>query len=164
MNRREFTRNMMAAMAAPALPLPALAKAQAVAVPKAARFWAIYMTHLHGDVTPGMLTQMTGIDPVQTTAIRAKLIADKVIAPVGFMEKSIAVQTIARSEAQTKSTLAKIKSQTEQTREAAKELVDKASEALHREDAPEAADEPIATSFPDPKAAPSPEEPDNSPT
>jgi len=124
MNRREFTRNMLAAAATPALPLPALAKAQAVVVPKAARFWAIYMTHLHGDITPGMLTQMTGIAPAQTTAIRAKLIADNVISPTGFVRKSAAAQTLLRSQKQTEATLSKIKAQAEKTAK----LVDQVSE------------------------------------
>ena len=109
MNRREFTRNLLAAATIPALPVPAMAKAQTVVVPKAARFWAIYMTHLHGDITPGMLTQMTGIAPAQTTAIRAKLIADKVISPTGFVPKGLAAQSIARSQKQTEATLTKLK-------------------------------------------------------
>ncbi len=129
MNRREFTRNMLAAAAVPALPVPSLAKAQAVVVPKAARFWAIYMTHLHGDVTSDMLTRMTGLAPAEATAVRAKLIADKVIAPTGFIRKSLAAKTIIRSEQQTQSTLAKIKSQTEKVSELAKD-------ALSSEDAP----------------------------
>jgi len=56
MNRREFTKSLAAAFTLPALPLPAISAAQPVTVTKAARFWAIYMTHMHGDVTPGMLT------------------------------------------------------------------------------------------------------------
>ena len=111
MNRREFTRNLIAVASVPALPVPTIAKTQAVVVPKAARFWAIYMTHLHGDITPGMLTQMTGIAPAQTSAIRAKLIADKVISPTGFVPKGLAAQTIARSQKQTEDTLTKIKEQ-----------------------------------------------------
>lgn len=122
MNRREFTRNMLAAATIPALPVPSLAKAQAVVVPKAARFWAIYMTHLHGDITPGMLTQMTGIAPAQTTAIRAKLIADNVIAPTGFIQKSLAAKTVLRSEQQAENTLARIRSQADKAGEMAKDV------------------------------------------
>ncbi len=133
----------MAAVTAPAVPLPAMASAEAVVVPKAARFWAIYMTHLHGDVTPGMLTQMTGIDPSQTTAIRAKLVADKVISPTGFIRKSLASQTFARSQQQTQDTLARIKTQAEK----ATELVDEISEPSTNPalDETDEADEPKET-------------------
>lgn len=109
MNRREFTKSLAAAFTLPALPLPAISAAQPVTVTKAARFWAIYMTHMHGDVTPGMLTQMTGLDPVQTTAIRTKLIADKVISPTGFIRKSLATETITRSEQHIQDTLKRVK-------------------------------------------------------
>ncbi len=88
MNRRHFLQSLSAAATIPAL--PALPAAAPVAIPNSARFWAIYMTRLHGDVTPGMLTQMTGIAPASAKAIRAKLIADKVITPIGLMRKGIA--------------------------------------------------------------------------
>lgn len=109
MNRRDFTRTLMAAIAAPAMPLPAMAKPATVAVPNAARFWAIYMTRLHGDVTPGMLTQMTGLDPSQTSAIRAKLVADNVISPTGFIRKGIASQTFTGPQKSTKDAITQLK-------------------------------------------------------
>ena len=94
MNRRKFIQTLGAASVVPAL--PALPATTPVAVPNAARFWAIYMTNLHGDVTPRMLTQMTGLAPATTKAIRAKLIADKVISPIGFMRKGIASTMVAK--------------------------------------------------------------------
>ncbi len=108
MNRRQFTKSLAAAFAAPALPLPALGAPASAGIPNAARFWAIYMTRLHGDVTPGMLTQMTGIDPIETRAIRAKLLADKVISPTGFIRKGFASQTALQSDVEPRTRLKKL--------------------------------------------------------
>ena len=106
MNRRRFIQTLSAATAVPAL--PALPATTPIAVPNAARFWAIYMTSMHGDVTPGMLTQMTGLAPATTKAIRAKLIADKVISPIGFVRKGIASSMVAKPVHKSTSTARKV--------------------------------------------------------
>jgi len=83
MNRRQFTSALGAAAAAPALPLKALTAAPAVAtaVPNTARFWAIYMSHLHGSVSAKTLSVMTGLDVSVAQSHLTKLLSDGVIKP-----------------------------------------------------------------------------------
>lgn len=83
MNRRQFTSALGAVAAAPALPLKAMtaAPATAGAVPSAARFWAIYMTHLHGTVSAKTLSIMTGLDASVAQSHITSLISDGVIKP-----------------------------------------------------------------------------------
>lgn len=90
MNRRRILQALAAATAVPALPAwPALSAQPVSSMSTAARFWAIYLTRLHGDVTPAMLSTMTGIAPDHASAIRTRLIADKVIRPTGLTGKAI---------------------------------------------------------------------------
>lgn len=136
MNRREFTKSLAAAFVVPAIPLKAVAAAQPVNVTNAARFWAIYMTRLHGDVTPGMLTQMTGLDPVQTTAIRSKLVAENVISPTGFIRKGITSQTVLRPEGTSQNTLTDLKDRVLSALEEEDEVADETQELTEPESVP----------------------------
>lgn len=95
MNRRQFTQMFAAFFAAPAVPTGVVAAPQASATPAAARFWAIYMTGLHGDVSPNALSQLSGLSVSQATSVRAELIRDNVINPTGLIKK--VVSTAARS-------------------------------------------------------------------
>jgi len=83
MNRRQFTSALGAVAAAPALPLKTLTTAPAVAtvVPNTARFWAIYMSHLHGTVSAKTLSVMTGLDVSVAQTHLTKLVSDGVIKP-----------------------------------------------------------------------------------
>lgn len=83
MNRRQFTTGLAAVASAPALPLRAAlpAASTAAAVPNAARFWAIYMSHLHGSVSAKSISVMTGISQSEAQVHLTKLLADGVITP-----------------------------------------------------------------------------------
>ncbi len=80
MNRRQFTAGLGALAAAPALPVKALASAPAAgAIPKTARFWAIYMSHLHGVCTPEALAKTSGVTVHTAKGYLSTLISDGVI-------------------------------------------------------------------------------------
>lgn len=89
MNRRQFTTSLTAVAAAPALPVRALASAPAVAttVPNGARFWAIYMSHLHGNCSAKTLSTMTGMDIPAAQNCLTSLISDGVIKPTRLLGK-----------------------------------------------------------------------------
>lgn len=96
MNRREFTRNALAAVALPAVSLPAYALSKpAASTATAARFWAIYMTHLHGKFTPQMLSQALDLDMGAARAINAQLVAEKVITPAQAAGRVLARTAVA---------------------------------------------------------------------
>jgi hypothetical protein len=95
MNRRQFTTSLSALFAAPALPLKALSAAPvaATAVPNAARFWAIYMSQLHGTCTARTLSTMTGVDAATAQGYLSRMIGDGVITPTDIVRKAINAQT-----------------------------------------------------------------------
>lgn len=96
MNRRQFTTGLTAVAAAPALPLKAAlpAAAPSVAVPNAARFWAIYMSHLHGTVSAKSIATMTGIGQAEAQRHLTTLLADGVIRPHNvFAQASKVIRT-----------------------------------------------------------------------
>ena len=93
MKRRHFIQNMAALAAAPALPIKALASAGA-AIPKPARFWAIYMSHLHGTCTPASLAKATGINPSVAQGYLSRLIADGVLTPTNIVSKAISAKAV----------------------------------------------------------------------
>ena len=62
----------------------------AVEIPNSVRFWATYLTRLHGDVAPDFLAQVTGLSPEAARQARATLIARNVISPRGFYRSSLA--------------------------------------------------------------------------
>jgi hypothetical protein len=91
MNRRQFTTSLSALFAAPALPLKALTAAPvaATAVPNAARFWAIYMSQLHGTCTARTLSTMTGLDTATAQGYLSRMIGDGVITPTDIVSKAL---------------------------------------------------------------------------
>ena len=94
MNRRHFTTALSALFAAPALPLKALSAAPVAAstVPNAARFWAIYMSQLHGSCSASTLSTMTGIDATAAQGYLSRMITDGVIKPTNIISKAINAQ------------------------------------------------------------------------
>jgi len=94
MKRREFLTTATAAAAIPALPAIAVPAATAAPVPNAARYWAIYMTNLHGDVSPGMLAKATGLSTAKAAAIRTDLIAANVLKPTRIIASTTATKTV----------------------------------------------------------------------
>lgn len=95
MNRRQFTTSLSALFAAPALPIKAIAAAPAAttAIPNAARFWAIYMSQLHGTCSAGTLATMTGVDTATAQGYLTRMIGDGVITPTDIIRKAINTQT-----------------------------------------------------------------------
>jgi len=80
MNRRQFTAGLGALAAAPALPAKALAHASTTgAIPNTARFWAIYMSHLHGTCTPEALAKISGVSVRAAKGYLSAMISDGVI-------------------------------------------------------------------------------------
>ncbi len=80
MNRRQFTAGLGALAAAPALPVNALTSAPAAgAIPNTARFWAIYMSHLHGICTPEALAKISGVTLNAAKGYLNAMISDGVI-------------------------------------------------------------------------------------
>lgn len=90
MNRRHFTRALLASAALPVIPMPAMGTGtvRAAAVPKSAQFWAKYMVALHGDATPQALGQITGLPTATAGQIRTALIARNAIKPTDLVTKS----------------------------------------------------------------------------
>ncbi len=86
MNRRDFLTTATAAAAIPALPRLPFAKAAPATT--SARYWAIYMTELNGDVTPATLGKMTGLTTSKAAELRSGLIAQNILKPTGFAATS----------------------------------------------------------------------------
>ena len=85
MNRRQFTAGLGALAAAPGLPVKALATAPAAGtIPNTARFWAIYMSHLHGVCTPEALAKISGVTVHTAKGYLSTLISDGVIKTTRF--------------------------------------------------------------------------------
>jgi DNA-binding transcriptional regulator YhcF (GntR family) len=95
MNRRQFTTSLSALFAAPALPIKAITAAPAAttAIPNAARFWAIYMSQLHGTCSAGTLATMTGVNTATAQGYLTRMIGDGVITPTDIIRKAINAQT-----------------------------------------------------------------------
>lgn len=86
MNRRRFIQSLAAMFtlpATPALSLPAAGAAAPTiaAVPANARFWAVYISALHGECTPRALQNMLKIPASDAQNYLAQLVADGVIKP-----------------------------------------------------------------------------------
>ena len=94
MNRRQFTTGLAALASAPALPAKALASlpAAGAAIPHPARFWAIYMSHLHGTCTPQALSKMTGINPSVAQGYLSRLVSEGVLTPTNVVTKALSAQ------------------------------------------------------------------------
>ncbi len=93
MNRRRFIQSLVAVSAVPVAPALSLRTATAAipiatAVPAKARFWAIYISALHGECTPETLQNLLHIPPVDAKSYIAKLITEGVIKPNPLLQKS----------------------------------------------------------------------------
>lgn len=91
MNRREFTKSLAALFAVPAIPLAApmavsAAPVAAISVPSQARFWAIYMTGLHGKCSPKALQTMLNIPAGEAQGYLNQLVSDGVIKPNNLLD------------------------------------------------------------------------------
>jgi hypothetical protein len=93
MNRRQFTTTLTALAAAPAMPLKALTAAPAAtAIPNSARFWAIYMSHLHGTCSAKTLSTMTGLDASVTQGYLSRMVSEGIIKPTRMASTIAEVQ------------------------------------------------------------------------
>jgi hypothetical protein len=54
------------------------------------RFWAIYMSGLHGECTPAALQQVAGIPAAEAKGYLTRLVADGVIRPNPLLSKTVA--------------------------------------------------------------------------
>ena len=100
MNRRQFTTGLTALAAAPALPIKAMASipAASAAIPHPARFWAIYMSHLHGKCSPQVLSKISKIDVDVAQGYLNTLISDGVLTPTRMITKATSIQRTAQKE------------------------------------------------------------------
>lgn len=94
MNRRRFIQSLAAVFTLPAAPKLALGSAgtattTAAAVPTQARFWAIYMSALHGECTPQTLQNLLHIPEVDSKRYIGQLIADSVIKPNPLLQNTV---------------------------------------------------------------------------
>ena len=78
-------------------------------MPNAARFWAIYMSQMHGTCTAHTLSTMTGIDASTAQGYLSRMIGDGVIKPTNIVSKAINMQNKAsKSPSQWKERMKKI--------------------------------------------------------
>lgn len=94
MNRRRFLQSLAAIVSAPAMPafsMPSISVAaqSAATVPANARFWAIYMSGLHGDCTPQALQNMLNISASDAQRYVSQLVADGVIKPNPLLKRTV---------------------------------------------------------------------------
>lgn len=94
MNRRRFIQSLAALFSVPAISpaIPALSfpgTTAAVAVPTKARFWAIYMSALQGQVTPQTLQAALNIPALEAKSYITQLVADGVIKPNPMLKSAI---------------------------------------------------------------------------
>lgn len=87
MNRRQFTKSLVAAGLAPALPIPALSKAAPAAT--MARdplyLWANFVTRVHNKTSPDMISRLLKVDAEHGAKLYAQLIQDGALtAPDAF--------------------------------------------------------------------------------
>jgi len=94
MNRRRFLQSLVSVFSLPAataLPFsPATAAMPtAAAVPTQARFWAIYMSGIHGECTPKALQNMLNIPELDAKQYISRLLADGVIKSNPLLQGSV---------------------------------------------------------------------------
>ncbi|MEL6966716.1 MAG: hypothetical protein AAGM04_04975 [Pseudomonadota bacterium] len=93
MNRRRFLQSAAALLALPAgaklsLSAPALPVSSAAAVPNQARFWAIYMSGLHGECTPQALQTLLNIPATDANRYIGQLVAEGVLKPNPLLKQA----------------------------------------------------------------------------
>lgn len=94
MKRRRFIQSLVAVFSLPGSATLSLRSASAAlpaasAVPTKARFWAVYMSGLHGECTPQTLQNLLHIPEVDARRYVSQLIADGVIKPNPLLQKSV---------------------------------------------------------------------------
>ena len=94
MKRRRFIQSLAAVFTLPAVPglslqPAAAASVSAAAVPAKARFWAIYITGLHGECTPQTLQNMLHIPEMDAKRYIGQLLADGVIKPTPVLQRAV---------------------------------------------------------------------------
>jgi hypothetical protein len=94
MNRRRFLQSVAAVFTLPALPAlsfgsSAAVPSAAVAVPTQARFWAIYMSGLHGECPPHALQTLLNIPASEANTYVTQLVAEGVIKPNPLLQRSV---------------------------------------------------------------------------
>jgi len=95
MNRRRFTQSLAAVLSLPAMPSLALrstataAVPAAAAVPTQARFWAIYISALHGDCPPQTLQTLLNVPAQEAKSYLSQLIAEGVIKPNPLLKNTV---------------------------------------------------------------------------
>jgi len=129
MKRRTFIQSLAAVLSLPAggaIPLRSATAAlptAAAAVPTKARFWAIYMSSLHGECTPQTLHNLLHIPKVDAKRYVSQLIADGVIKPNPLLQRTATELVKSKND----SLLEKVKKRSEMKAKAKKDnpLLDK---------------------------------------
>lgn len=92
MERRKFLGASLAATAAAFAPLGAVKAVTPTApVAAAARYWATYMTQLHGRCTPQMLGTMLRIDKAAAGSILQTLVANGALKPAQVIPSPVTI-------------------------------------------------------------------------
>lgn len=126
MKRRTFIQSLAAALSMPAAGSLTVTSASAsvptaaAAVPTKARFWAIYMSSLHGECTPQTLHNLLHIPKVDAKRYVSQLIADGVIKPNPLLQKTAAELVKSKNE----NLLEKVKKRSEMKAKAKTEPLD----------------------------------------
>ena len=94
MNRRRFLQSIAAVFSLPAMPSlsigsTATASTAVSAVPTQARFWAIYMSGLHGECPPHALQSILNIPAVDAKKYVTQLVTEGVIKPNPLLQRSV---------------------------------------------------------------------------
>ncbi len=94
MNRRRFLQSVAAVFTLPALPglsfgTSAAVPSAAVTVPTQARFWAIYMSGLHGECPPHALQTLLNIPAAEAKSYVTQLVSEGVIKPNPLLQRSV---------------------------------------------------------------------------
>jgi len=96
MKRRDFNKSLAAALAAPLMPVKALAAAPAAAAPASPGLysWSVAIARTHGKCSAPMLARMLHIDAVSADCLFKSMIGNNVIGPANAVGLSVARSTI----------------------------------------------------------------------
>lgn len=93
MNRRDFLVQSGATITAATLPAGAVFPKAATPVPANMRFWAVYMSQLHGTCSPKMLATMTKVSEGAAQSELSKLVSQGVLQPAQMLTPKLNVNT-----------------------------------------------------------------------
>lgn len=98
MNRRSFTFGLGALAAAPAVPIPSLAKAMPAITPAALEYfdWAKMIVRAHNKCSPAMLQRLLKLEPTMALEVQSALLKEGVITMPGLNGMSEAVDPMYR--------------------------------------------------------------------